>query len=228
MCLAHGSWGLGLCLLVAFFVLASAAHADTVKLTGTVTSITLTVSDADAGYTNVKAIIDPYTGTLDGHSVLLWCVDPDHMSNLGDSWTANVTNLGALDLSKTYLNNPTAYGEMAWLVTQLHGASTTAAKQEYQAAIWEIAEGAPGSTGDFSVTAPSGDTNFAINVGNDITDASHHVLTSGFEILTDAAGKEQEFLVMTPEPSTLLLFMVGLIGLAVFASKQGPTTAREI
>jgi hypothetical protein len=141
----------------------------------------------------------------------------------------NVSQLGG-DLSKTYLGNAnaTTYGEMAWLITKLQAASTTSTKQELQAAIWLLAERVSGEDGDFTVTAPVGDTYFAKNVSDDITNASHNVLTSGFEILTDTAGAKQEYMVITPEPSTLLLLAVGLIGLLLFASKRASSAASGI
>lgn len=203
-------------------VLPSGALADTVTLSGISTNITLQISDPDAGYTNINAIIDPYTGALDGKSVLLWCVDPDHESSYG-SWGATVSPLGS-NLGSTYLKNATTYGEMAWLITQLRSATLVTAQQELQAAIWSIAEGAtpnaPTATGDFSITVPYGDPNFAANVSKDISNASTHVLTSGFEILTDSSGKEQEFMVITPEPSTLGLLGIGLIAVFTLASNK--------
>jgi len=217
-------WGMVLCFVVSSLSFIYPACATTIKLTGTATNITLNISDPDAGYTNLNAIIDPYTGTLNGSSILLWCVDPDHESNIGDSWSAYVTQLGAGSLSDTYLKDPTAYGEMAWLTMQLQGTNVTSTRQELQAAIWDIAEGAtagaPTATGDFKITPPKGDANFAANVSMDITNASHHVQNSGFEILTDTSGREQEFLVITPEPSTFVLFGAGLIALALFTNRR--------
>jgi PEP-CTERM motif len=223
--------GLVFSLAVAVLFFASAAKADTVKLTGTVGSITLTVSDPDAAppYTNAAALIDPYKGTLGPNSVLLWCVDPDHMDKIGDIWTVNVSQLGG-DLSKTYLGNAnaTTYGEMAWLITQLQAASIKSTKQELQAAIWLLAEGVPGEDGKFKVTAPTGDPNFWTNVNIDMTNASLNVEHSGFEILTDVAGQKQEFMVITPEPSTLLLLGIGLIALFVFTPRKACSAASRI
>ena len=217
-----------LIVLVAFlfgvvFWFPSRALADTVALTGVTTNTTLQISDPDAGYANINAIIDPYSGALNGKSVLLWCVDPDHESNYG-SWNVTVSQLGA-NLAGTLLKNATTYGEMAWLITQLQSASLVTTQQELQAAIWSIAEGAtpnaPTATGDFSITAPYGDPNFAADVSKDITNASTHVLNSGFEILTDPSGNEQEFMVLaTPEPSTLVLLGIGLIAVFMLAFKK--------
>jgi PEP-CTERM motif len=212
-------WGTLCCFVIAFLLLASAAKADTLKFTGASGTITLNVSDADSGYQNVNAVIDPYLGILNGNAVTLWCVDPDHQVSINNMWNVNVSYLGG-NLSSTYLGASlgqagaqTAYGEMAWLITLLQAASNTTVRQEIQAAIWLIAEGGLG--GDFTVNVNN--SAFWNNVNWYIANAPNHVLTSGFEILTDLAGQKQEFIVITSEPATFLLFGVGLIGLFLFA-----------
>jgi hypothetical protein len=220
--------------VAAILMFASAAKADTLKLTGTTSNIKLVVTDPDAlphGYTGLNAVIDPYQGILTTNvgtsPVLIWCVDPDHTDNIGDMWTVNISHAGG-DLSQTYLGsaNANVYGEMAWLVLQLQGTSSTDVyrKQELQAAIWTLAEGVSGEDGDFSVAAP-GDANFTVNVTKDITDASKHTLTSGFEILTDAANQKQEYIVITPEPSALLELGVGLLALVLLARSKSASGA---
>jgi hypothetical protein len=218
---------LGFCFVVVFFSLASAAKADTLTFTGTVGSITLNVSDPDAtpAYTNENATIDPYKGTRNGNPVILWCVDPDH--GVGTTWPVYVSQLGG-DLSNTFLfqalgqaGATTTYREMAWLITQLAAASSTTTKQELQAAIWLIAEGVTGEDGDFKVNVSLSNTTFWGDVNADITNAQKpHVLTSGFEILTDTQGLNQEYMVITPEPSTFLLLGAGLIAVILFAQRK--------
>lgn len=202
------------CFVVVFFSLASAAKADTLTFTGVGSSITLNVSDPDAlpapGYTNMAAVIDPYKGKLNGNPVILWCVDPDHWG-VGATWPVYVSQLGG-DLSKTYLGNTNAniYGAMAALILKLQGASNTTTKQELQAAIWLLAEGVPGEDGDFTVNSPA-DSAFKSAVANYEAYAlnTSNQPTSGFEILTDTTGSNQEYMVITPEPSTFLLLGAG-------------------
>ncbi len=187
---------------------------------GAAGSTTLNVSDPDAGYTNANALIDPYKAYINGSSTstLIWCVDPDHDVSSGQTWTANVSYLGG-NLSNTYQGSAAAYGSMAWLITQLQSATTTVQQQELQAAIWEIAEGAPGSTGDFSINNVTSTFLNAVNL--DITNAENNALTSGFEILTDTNGQTQEFMVIsTPEPSTFLLLAAGLFALMILTRSK--------
>lgn len=74
------------------------------------------------------------------------------------------------------------------------------------------------STGDFSVNGISGA--FASDVQHDIKMADLNPISSGFEILTDVAGNKQEFLVLTPEPSTLLLLVAGLFALVLLSRSK--------
>jgi hypothetical protein len=108
---------------------------------------------------------------------------------------------------------------MAWLISQFASATTSTQRQELQAAIWEIAEGAPGSTGDFTVNNVS--SAFISAVATDITNAENNVLTSGFEILSDVNGQIQEYMVInTPEPSTILLLLAGLFAFVILTRSR--------
>jgi hypothetical protein len=213
--------GLVFCFFTLFLSIASAVKADTLTFAGTAGNITLNVTDAAAGYTAVNAVIDPYKGIFDGNTVLMWCVDPDHEVSPNSPWNVNVSKLGG-NLSQTYLNNATTYGEMAWLITQFQGASAST-QQELQAAIWLLAD-----PGDFTVNVPTTNTTFWTAVNADKANAAKNVLTSDFVILTDTRGdtpySEQEFMVMTPEPPTFLLLALGFIVLVLFTySKRSGT-----
>lgn len=233
-------WGLLSCCLVLLFSTASTMRATNLTFTGTTGNITLNVSDPDAtpSYSNVNAVIDPYTGKLGNASVLIWCVDPDHEVNTNDTWPVYISYAGG-DVSHTYLNNATTYNEMAWLISQFQGADTIT-QQELQAAIWLIAEGETTqaeeqASGAFTLNVDLSNTAFwnsLYGTNGYITTAPQHLLTSNYEILSDTTGSngtgaKQEFIVLTPEPSSLLMLGVGLFALIVFVSKRPSGVASE-
>ena len=183
--------------------------------------------------------IGPYGGTLNGSNASFYCVDFSHDIVGNTGWTATVTNLptstGA-SLPGTLLGASTPYLDVAYMVTQMMNAASNpllslAQRQtleaEYQWAIWSLSVGnntnAPlnpyGTNGTLIAQARS-----TVNGGWS---------ASGWEILTPLAGTGygqnghfggyygQEFLVHpTPEPSSVLLMLVGLIALVLVGLKK--------
>jgi hypothetical protein len=225
-------FGIVFFLMALFLCAASEAKADTVsmQLTGVPSGapvLEVSNNDSSGGYTNVYAYIDPYQATITSGSTttsaLVWCVDPDHEASIGDPWTANVTLPGSTGLADhTYQQNATLYEELAGLVSLLANTSNSqiTRRQEIQAAIWSLADS------DFSYQVPSGDnsTNFNNAVQGFINNAANTAVTSGFEVLSDITGNvpgaEQEFIVLTPEPATILLLGVGILALGLLGRRK--------
>jgi len=186
-------------------VFAANASADTLQFTGTATNTTLTIHDNTLG--TVTGYIDPYLGKLNGTiSLTMFCVDPDHEVNYNDTWTVYVTLAPSANWTHTRLNNPTVYGEMAYLATLMLATNDATTRQEIQTVIWWLADNS------LTASVPNGvdPTTFNNQVAFYKTDAAAHPLTSGFEILSDVTGAKQEFLVLVPEPGTLILLGSGL------------------
>ena len=231
-------------LAVSFLFLSTLAVADTLVVGGPVTGTTLTIADSalttlNSGWANgVTAYIDPYHGSLNGQSVVLFCIDPNHLdNNISSGYAVNVSpdgtgnnTLQALNLTGSVL--PTShvlsaaainagftsasdlYGGLAYLSQQLQGTTNTLLRQEYQAAIWQLGD----YTSTFAVVnAPQGFDSGLVTQFED--NAYKYRLTNGFSVLTDAnetangihAG--QEYIILTPEPGTALLFVSGILGL---------------
>lgn len=227
-------------ILTALALLAGAtAHANTLNVTFDGVSgsnPTLGINDPTLG--SVTGYIDPYHGNIGTQNVLLWCVDPDHDAPpVGTTWTVNVAtpgNLGSMGNTLQYLkagypsgnvSDETSiarfYGALAALVSAMENpANSVATDQELQGAIWQLSD--PSLT--FTNPLPSG---FSVaQVTNYETWAENNALTSGFEVLTDVneksnlTGAYQEYIVMTPEPSTLLLMGLGLMTLFCFSRRK--------
>src|SRR5260370_7952002 len=89
-----------LLLLAVMFMLTPMAHADSTPVTMVFTG----VNGANDGHYYVS----PYTGTMDGQAVTLFCVDMINEVNFGQTWQANVTNLASGNLPNTpYAASPT-------------------------------------------------------------------------------------------------------------------------
>ena len=204
-----------LCLLavfaISFILLPMVAFADTMN-------VTLTGVE---GANNGRYYIAPYYLSINGAaSVDAFCVDFTHESNIGNSWTANVSPVSGSSFGNTYQGNQTAYLEMGYLAS-IYNLTANAGKQVYiQQAIWDI------SVGNGTLPYTDGSTNGwyskAINPLNYNTWD-----TSGWVILTDTKGVQygtQEFLtqgpVATPEPGTIILLGSGILGVYGFSRKK--------
>jgi len=236
---------------VGLLLLSTIAMADTLTVGGPVTGTTLTIQDSaltalNSGWANgVTAYIDPYHGNLNGQSVVLFCIDPDHLDNSSSSgYSVNVSangagsnTLQALNLagsviptshslsqaaiSAGFTSTAQLYGGLAWLSQQLVGTSNTLLQQEYQAAIWQLGD----YTSTFTVVnAPQGFNSGLVTTFEQ--NAKSNAFTSGFSVVTDANevanGKNagQEYIILTPEPSTALLSVSGIFGLFLLRRRK--------
>lgn len=228
-------------ILFTLFVLliAVAAHANTLNVTFDGVSgsnPTLGINDPTLG--SVTGYIDPYKGNIGSQSVSLWCVDPDHDAPpVGTTWAVNVATPGdpsSMGNTLQYLRAgyPSGnvsdeaaigkfYGELAALISLMENpANSVATNQELQGAIWQLAD--PSLT--FTTPLPSSFSTAAV-AGYESWAATNY-LTSGFEVLTDVnessnlKGAYQEYIVTTPEPSTLLLMGIGLIALFCLSRRK--------
>ncbi len=191
-------------LVAALFVIGAtmAAFADTVE-----------VRFADLGGQSQNGHYTyPYYLTIDnGPEIPMICDDFLHQSNVGDTWQANLTNLGIGNLSKTRFNNLTEYQEAGFLLMQINDSNPTE-WGNINFAIWKI----------FDSNLDMGDVpqgTFGAEYWYDMAQSANlsNIDFSNIEILTPknphCENGDQEFMYMTPEPGTLLLIGSGLLGL---------------
>jgi hypothetical protein len=205
-------------LLVVALLLVPLAYAD-----GTPVNMAFSgVNGANDG----QYYVSPYTGTMNGATVVLFCDDILNDVGIGQHWTANVSNLGTaialndfsntryggVSASSVYANPTMAYEEVAWLTTQFATHSSDYVSLQY--AIWDIMN--PGSEptgfGDVQYWL----TQAGLNYGS--------INASNFSIVTNngklaLTGQVQEFIVQTPEPTALLLLCCGLMALGALLGR---------
>ncbi len=204
-----------LLVLAVMFMLTPVAHADSTPVTMVFTGVN--------GSNDGQYYVSPYTGTMNGQAVTLFCVDMINEVNFGQTWQANVTNLASGNLSNTRYGDsaisPVAanagilYAEAAWLTTQF--ASNPSDYVSLQYALWDLMN--PGSE-------PTSYGN--VQHWLDLAAANYGSIDpSQFAIITNVGpvtltGQVQEFIIRTPEPGTLALLLCGMLVLAVFVSRQ--------
>src|ERR1700722_8183786 len=169
--------------------------------------------------------IPPYGGTLDGQSTQFYCVDFSHDITAGMTWSAAVTpvTVGG-GYSSTFLGNsssPTYAGSnanagsdyllFAYILTEMGQTTNQTTQAEDQWAIWSFTDGG---------YDPYGSANLASIIANAESNLSSFN-PAGWEILTPDAGTYgQEFMINTPEPSSMLLLALGLGALFMLNRRQ--------
>jgi len=198
-------------LMVFLIMIASATLADTLYLNGV---------NGQTDFTG-GVYIDPYLGGLNNPTAMdnIFCVDPMHESTQNTHWTVNVTVLDTnTSLASTYLGNNgrVKYEEMAYLIlynmANWGNAAELLQNREVQAAIWFIAN--PTSNGNgygnyADQTNSSSNNWYNLALANYSSGDYSDVL-----ILTPTNTSNQEFMEIVPEPTSLLLLGLGLMGLA--------------
>jgi len=204
-----------LMLLAFMFMLGPMLRADSTPVTMVFTGVN--------GSNDGHYYVSPYTGTMSGQTVTLFCVDVINDVNFGQSWQANVTSLASGNLSNTRYGNSTIspvaanaavlYAEAAWLTTQF--ASNPSDYVSLQYALWDLMN--PGSE-------PTSYEN--VQHWLDLAAANYGSINpSQFAIITNVGpvtltGQVQEFIIRTPEPGALALLLCGLLALTVFVSRR--------
>jgi hypothetical protein len=142
-----------------------------------------------------------YSGLMGSTKVTLNCVDFFHEVYVGETWKANLTNLGTATTGvTTRFADLTLYREAAWLTTQYAGKSA-ADVGLIQATVWNL----------FGNTGIAGSSYWLGQAQANYASMSF----SDFYVVTDEnkanSNSAQEFLmVSTPEPATFVLVGTGL------------------
>jgi hypothetical protein len=186
---------------------------------GTVTLAFTGVNGINDGY----VYFDPYYGKINnGPTINIWCVDYCHPSDTGTQWTVNVTSTASTNFGNTYLGNKTEYLAIVWLINQYErlpnvDSAPTLAQLEFQYAIWSFSGW---STSDQTLLNQVGALKATA-----LSAAANGYNPSGWVILTDVNGGQQEFMAQgqeqVPEPSLMLLMLIGLSAVCVYCYRTG-------
>jgi hypothetical protein len=198
------------------------------KADGAVNMVFLGVNGANDG----QYYVSPYTGSMNGQTVTLFCDDILNEVNFNQKWSANVTNLatalntnnfsltryGGVPSSAVFNNAAVAYQEAAWLTLQFASNPNDLVNLQY--ALWDIMN--PGIRGNGNSDVQNWLWLASQNYGS--------INAANFSIVTNCGplalkGQVQEFLVQTPEPGTLALLLCGMLLLAawLFSRRQATT-----
>lgn len=125
-------------------------------------TVHLTAPNAPGGgaVTAFGYYMSPYSGTVDGSTERLNCVDFFHEVTIGETWTAVQVNLGAAIANNNLLSSTRdgsnglltlsealdTYEQVAWLTAQMPSDPATNSNEAtaIQTAIWDLASNAPG------------------------------------------------------------------------------------
>ena len=161
----------------------------------------------------------PYYATVNGTPMDVICDDWAHGGGPGDSWQANLTNLGTGNIGLlrfNQLNNAlTLYDEAGWLLLQTEAAAQS--EWEYiNYAVWNIFDSSAPLPGDSATWLTSAQQEALLGFpGVDFYQVEVLTPVDQYDPNLD---HPQEFLAIVPEPGTLLLMMSGVVGL--IARKQ--------
>ena len=215
-------------LLLAASILIPMAHADG----GPATMVFKSVNGVNDG----QYYVSPYSGTMNGQTVTLFCDDVLNDVNFGQTWQANVTNLGAaiqnnnfsqtryggVPSSLVYGNAAQTYQEAAWLTTQF--GSNSSNYKDLQYALWFL------MNPNLTKYDTAGAQVWLDMAGKDYTSID----PNDFLIITNTSsannplaltGGVQEFLVITPEPGTFAMVACAMFALVITLFRRGLLSA---
>ena len=164
--------------------------------------------------------VGPYTGTLNGSSVQLFCDDLIDSINPGNTFTVNLTPLSSMDLSNTKFGNlPNAsslYDQIAWLSLQFANQPQSQWTNIHEA-IWGYFDPnalvIPGPMGTAYWQSQAAANDHTVNLSDIFVVTQANVHQAG-------VTQYQEFLIQTPEPASFALIGLGLLALGAAGKRR--------
>jgi hypothetical protein len=218
-------WKLGLAIAATVVCFAPNALADG--------ATTLNLTSAGSNVYDNAVYIGPYYAQIGGSSTSTPVICDDYVddSYVPETWNANGTNEASITGTTTglkYGDNTALYNELAYLATQLMAnQGNTATVDAIQFAMWDLGyEALNGGAQISNLPLPTGTASWmATAVGHAGTSEANVEIYSFVSCISgspcSSSTPPQEFMVVnTPEPSTILLLMLGVGGLLLVWRRQ--------
>lgn len=195
-------------------------------------AVDITLTGVGSGNVLGPAYIGPYVATINGQSGFqVICDDFSADSYINEEWNASVSTLA--DVSQTKFQNVTGYEELAYLATQLLSNAPCPkagnCQGDIQYAMWQVFDSL-GVPNPFSyltnipfVSYDLSNAQYwlnqavtAVNNGSAAADYANLVIytpTSCVKNCYDGKLPQEFVAIRTPEPTTVMLFGLGMVGL---------------
>ncbi len=174
--------------------------------------------------------ISPYAMLINGQTYPAMCIDFTDESYLNTPWQAYITPIADGNFTNTYhsadAHVATEYKEEAYLYSRMISLSLSdpdynTDRIDIQEADWEITDSS------YTPTDPTGAQTWLTLAQNNYASVN----LAGYDIVSDVNngnGRNQEFIVATPEPESLTLLGAGLLLIGLGASRKKFAKAKAV